>query len=97
MKHFHTKETGCDLKDIIILKKTGGKHQYNEMKALYCETHKVRACACGWEFGWHYGESAKALEKKEKKFWASKKGQKIKKEDKLIRREYELSRNATRN
>jgi len=52
-KHFHSSEKGCK-----ILEEYKSKHT-NIPTRVFCETHQVEICRCGWEWGWHYGTYSK--------------------------------------
>ena len=48
MERFHAKAQGCRI--------------VRRFSEIFCRTHSVSVCHCGWEFGWHYGQDAGGLQ-----------------------------------
>lgn len=58
-RFYHSEDKGCELQDVVILRKTG-VDVYNA-KCKFCKTHEVDVCRCGWEIGMHYGTHSRGL------------------------------------
>lgn len=83
----HTLKNGCRVKKHFL---EGKRFQHGKMECMFCETHNVVCCNCGWEFGWHYGR-----ETPQKVFFAKGEKRRIKKNMSKIIRELRWDKRVT--
>lgn len=50
---FHHNQKGCVLEPFRL--KTNNKKVRSNLACLFCKTHQVNLCRCGWEWKWHFG------------------------------------------
>ncbi len=63
--YYHSELKGCKLikRKIWPSKSSSATDKYRWLDGRYCLTHKTVCCRCGWQFGYHNGDSSAWLNK----------------------------------
>ena len=56
-RFFHSEDKGCDIVEQKIQSRTGSFL----VSILFCKTHEVDCCRCGWQIGYHFNTYSKGL------------------------------------
>jgi len=58
-KYFHSLDKNCKIIPHLFFVRRG-KETY-KIHDLFCNTHDIETCYCGWEWSFHYGTESKTL------------------------------------
>ena len=56
--HYHCQEKGCKIEHISSIKEG---RKFETFDYAICNTHNIKICRCGFEFGFHYNSESKKL------------------------------------